>query len=156
MYGLRPCYKPKSKGKQTDESSDTYDTVDWLLKNASNNNGRVGVMGISYPGFYATMAIVAGHPAIKAVSPQAPVTDWFIGDDFHYNGAFMLMDAFGFYSGCKVRPKPTTEGQPGFSNWNTPEDHDFYLRAGALRNFTTKFEMGRNPFLERPNGTSQL
>ncbi len=143
-----PAKDPSPKGKkQTDESSDTYDTVDWLLKNASNNNARVGVMGISYPGFYATMAILAGHPAIKAVSPQAPVTDWFIGDDFHHNGAFMLMDGFGFYSGFgKPRPKPTTEGQPGFSNWNTPDNYDFFLRAGALRNFATKFEMGKIPF----------
>ncbi|MFN0036103.1 MAG: CocE/NonD family hydrolase, partial [Saprospiraceae bacterium] len=137
-----------SKGeKQADESSDTYDTVDWLLKNTSNNNGRVGVMGISYPGFYATMAILAGHPAIKAVSPQAPVTDWFVGDDFHHNGAFMLMDAFSFYSGFgKVRPQPTTQGQSGFSNWNTPDNYDFFLRAGALRNFAKKFEMEKIPF----------
>ncbi|MFN0175622.1 MAG: CocE/NonD family hydrolase [Saprospiraceae bacterium] len=143
-----PASDPSPKGKkQTDESSDTYDTVDWLLKNASNNNGRVGVMGISYPGFYATMAILAGHPAIKAVSPQAPVTDWFVGDDFHHNGAFMLMDAFGFYSGFgKPRPKPTTEGQAGFSNWKTPDNYDFFLRAGALRNFATKFDMGKIPF----------
>jgi len=118
--------------KQIDEATDTYDTVDWLLKNASNNNGRVGVFGISYPGFYATMAILADHPAIKAVSPQAPVTDWFIGDDFHHNGAFMLMDGFGFYSGFgKPRPKPSTEGEPGFSQWNTPDNYDFYLKAGV-------------------------
>lgn len=143
-----PASDPSPKGKkQADESSDTYDTVDWLLKNASNNNGQVGVMGISYPGFYATMAILAGHPAIKAVSPQAPVTDWFVGDDFHHNGAFMLMDGFGFYSGFgKPRPKPTTEGQAGFSQWNTPDNYDFYLRAGALRNFATKFDMGKIPF----------
>ncbi|MBC7777190.1 MAG: CocE/NonD family hydrolase [Phycisphaerae bacterium] len=143
-----PTTDPSPKGKkQTDESSDTYDTVDWLLKNASNNNGRVGVMGISYPGFYATMAILAGHPAIKAVSPQAPVTDWFVGDDFHHNGAFMLMDGFGFYSGFgKVRSKPTMDSQPGFSQWNTSDNYDFYLRAGALRNFATKYEMGKIPF----------
>jgi len=143
-----PASDPSPKGKkQVDEASDTYDTVDWLMKNASNNNGRVGVMGISYPGFYATMAILAGHPAIKAVSPQAPVTDWFTGDDFHHNGAFMLMDGFGFYSGFgKPRLKPTTEGQPGFSQWNTPDNYDFFLRAGALRNFTTKFDMGKIPF----------
>ncbi len=145
-YSPSPNPSPKEK-KQTDEATDTYDTVDWLLKNASNNNGRVGVMGISYPGFYATMAILAGHPAIKAVSPQAPVTDWFVGDDFHHNGAFMLMDAFGFYSGFgKPRPKPTTEGQSGFSDWNTPDNYDFFLRAGALRNFATKFDMGKIPF----------
>jgi hypothetical protein len=139
---------PSPKGKkQVDEASDTYDTVDWLLKNATNNNGRVGVMGISYPGFYATMAILAGHPAIKAVSPQAPVTDWFVGDDFHHNGAFMLMDGFSFYSGFgKPRPQPTTEGQAGFRDWNTPDNYDFFLRAGALRNFSTKYGMNQIPF----------
>ncbi|MFN0216311.1 MAG: CocE/NonD family hydrolase [Saprospiraceae bacterium] len=143
-----PSADPSPKGKkQTDEGSDTYDSADWLLKNVPNNNGRVGVMGISYPGFYATMAILAGHPAIKAVSPQAPVTDWFIGDDFHHNGAFMLMDGFSFYSGFgKIRPKPSTEGQAGFSKWNTPDNYNFYLQAGALRNFATKFDMGKIPF----------
>jgi putative CocE/NonD family hydrolase len=134
-------------GSGVDEATDTYDTVDWLLKYAAGNNGRVGVMGISYPGFYATMAILAGHPAIKAVSPQAPVTDWFVGDDFHHNGAFMLMDGFSFYSGFgKPRPTPTTEGQAGFRDWNTPDNYDFYLRAGALRNFATKFGMDKIPF----------
>lgn len=139
---------PSPKGKkQTDEATDTYDTVDWLLKNASNNNGRVGVMGISYPGFYATMAILAGHPAIKAVSPQAPVTDWFIGDDFHHNGAFMLMDGFSFYSGFgKPRPKPVTEHGGGFRDWKTPDNYDFFLRAGALRNFGEKYGMKEIPF----------
>ncbi len=143
-----PATDPSPKGKkQVDEASDTYDTVDWLLKNATNNNGRVGVMGISYPGFYATMAILAGHPAIKAVSPQAPVTDWFVGDDFHHNGAFMLMDGFSFYSGFgKPRPQPTTEGQAGFRDWNTPDNYDFFLRAGALRNFSTKYGMNQIPF----------
>ena len=143
-----PATDPSPKGKkQVDEATDTYDTVDWLLKNATNNNGRVGVMGISYPGFYATMAILAGHPAIKAVSPQAPVTDWFVGDDFHHNGAFMLMDGFSFYSGFgKPRPQPTTEGQAGFRDWNTPDNYDFFLRAGALRNFSTKYGMNEIPF----------
>jgi putative CocE/NonD family hydrolase len=143
-----PATDPSPKGKkQVDEASDTYDTVDWLLKNAANNNGRVGVMGISYPGFYATMAILAGHPAIKAVSPQAPVTDWFVGDDFHHNGAFMLMDGFSFYSGFgKPRPQPTTEGQAGFRDWKTPDNYDFFLRAGALRNFSTKYGMNQIPF----------
>lgn len=131
----------------TDEASDTWDTVDWLLKNVPVNNGKVGVYGISYPGFYSTMAILAQHPAIKAVSPQAPVTDWFIGDDFHHNGAFMLMDAFSFYSGFgKPRPIPTTEGAPGFSAWKTPDNYDFYLNAGALRNYNDKYLHGEIPF----------
>lgn len=143
-----PATDPSPKGKkQVDEASDTYDTVDWLLKFAENNNGRVGAMGISYPGFYATMAILAGHPAIKAVSPQAPVTDWFVGDDFHHNGAFFLMDAFSFYSGFgKPRPKPTTENAQGFRDWNTPDGYDFFLKAGALRNFNEKYLKGGIPF----------
>ena len=144
---VRPFNPDKKTPQDADEASDTYDAVEWLLKNVPNNNGRVGVMGISYPGFYATMAIPANHPAIKAVSPQAPVTDWFIGDDFHHNGALMLMDAFGFYSGFgKPRPKPTTESAQGFSDWKTPDSYDFYLRAGALPNFSEKFGMKNIPF----------
>lgn len=144
---VRPFIPEKKSNTDVDEASDTYDTVDWLLKFQPNNNGRVGVMGISYPGFYATMAILAGHPAIKAVSPQAPVTDWFVGDDFHHNGALMLMDAFSFYSGFgKPRPAPTTDGAEGFSDWQTPDNYDFYLRAGALRNFAERFGMKNIPF----------
>lgn len=144
---VRPFNPDKKSPSEIDEASDTYDTVDWLLKNEPNHNGRAGVMGISYPGFYATMAILANHPAIKAVSPQAPVTDWFIGDDFHHNGAFMLMDAFSFYSGFgKPRLKPTTEGEDGFNDWKTPDNYDFYLRAGAISNFTEKYGMKNIPF----------
>jgi len=147
-YNPAAATKPKAGVKAAaDESTDTYDTVDWLLKNANGNNGNVGVVGTSYPGFYATMAILANHPAIKAVSPQAPVTDWFVGDDFHHNGAFMLMDAFSFYSGFgKTRPKPTMENASGFSEWNTPDNYDFFLRTGALRNYTEKYGMKNIPF----------
>jgi uncharacterized protein len=132
---VRP-FNPNKKGNETDEASDTYDAIDWMVKNIPANNGRVGVFGISYPGFYSTMAALSGHPALKAVSPQAPVTDWFIGDDFHHNGALMLMDGFDFYSGFgKPRPQPTTKGQPSY-NIPTPDNYDFYLRTGALKNFT--------------------
>lgn len=144
---IRPFNPDKKTTRDTDEASDTYDTVDWLVKNLPNNNGRVGVWGISYPGFYATMCILANHPAIKAVSPQAPVTNWFVGDDFHHNGAFMLMDAFSFYSGFgKPRPAPTMDGAPGFSDWKTPDNYAFYLRVGALRNFTEQLGMKNIPF----------
>jgi len=84
------------KGMQHDEASDTYDAVDWLVKNVPHNDGKVGVWGISYPGFFATNAALCGNPAIKVVSPQAPVTNWFLGDDTHHNGAFFLMDEFDF------------------------------------------------------------
>lgn len=132
---VRP-FNPNKKGTETDEASDTYDTIDWLVKNLQNNNGSVGVFGISYPGFYSTMAALSNHPALKAVSPQAPVTEWFLGDDFHHNGAFMLMDGFAFYSGFgKPRPKPTTVGPQGF-DFPTKDNYAFYLKTGALTNFT--------------------
>lgn len=144
---LPPTSPPPSGKPPVDEATDTYDTVDWLTKNLTANNGKVGVYGISYPGFYATMAILAGHPAIKAVSPQAPVTDWFIGDDFHHKGAFFLMDAFPFYSGFGLpRPRPTTQGQPGFGDWKTPDSYDFYLKTGALPNFNKKYLKNAVPF----------
>ncbi|HEY0612038.1 MAG TPA: CocE/NonD family hydrolase [Chitinophaga sp.] len=132
---VRP-YNPNKKGKNDiDEASDTYDTIDWLVKNLQNNNGKVGVTGISYPGFYSTMAALSGHPALKAVSPQAPVTDWFQGDDFHHNGAFFVFDGFSFYTGFgQPRPKPTTVGPKDFTYY-THDSYKFYLETGALKNF---------------------
>jgi hypothetical protein len=94
---MTPHRSPKKSKADTDESSDTFDTIDWLLKNIKNNNGNVGIYGISYPGFYASASLPEAHPALKAVSPQAPVTDEFAGDDVYHNGAFFLMDNFGFY-----------------------------------------------------------
>lgn len=132
---VRPFIENK-KGNEFDEASDTFDAITWLIENLPHNNGRVGAFGISYPGFYATMAGLSEHPALKAVSPQAPVTDWFMGDDFHHNGAFMLMDAFSFYSGFgKPRPKPTTQGTQGF-RFPGQDNYDFYLKTGTLQNFS--------------------
>ncbi len=123
---VRPFNKNK-KGTEIDEASDTYDAIDWIVKNVSGNNSNVGILGISYPGFYATMAAASNHPALKAVSPQAPVTDWFMGDDFHHNGAFFQMDGFSFYSAFgKPRPKPTTVGSPGFT-FPIRDNYKFYL-----------------------------
>ena len=131
---VRPYVSNKTTNINTDEASDTYDTVDWLVKNIENNNGNVGIFGISYPGFYATMGALANHPAVKAVSPQAPVTDWFMGDDFHHNGAFMAMDGFAFYSSFgKPRPVPTTIGPKGF-DYPTRDNYEFYLRTGSIAN----------------------
>ena len=91
---IRPYIRQKASN-EIDEASDTYDTIEWILQN-TDNNGSVGVTGMSYPGFYATMAALSGHPALKAVSPQAPILDWFKGDDVHHNGALMLMDIYSF------------------------------------------------------------
>jgi uncharacterized protein len=122
------------KKGEIDESTDAWDTVDWVVKNVPSNNGRVGVWGISYPGFYAAQAAVDAHPAVKAVSPQAPVTDWFAGDDFHHNGAFFLADAFSFYANFgKARPKPTRKIKWDFET-DFGDVYDFFLALGPLAN----------------------
>ena len=135
---VRPFNFNKKTNKDIDEASDTYDTIDWLVKNLPYNNGKVGVFGISYPGFYSTMASLSGHPALKAVSPEAPVTDWFVGDDFHHNGAFFQMDAFAFYKGFgfgQPHPHPTTIAAPTY-NYPIHDNYAFYLTEGALPNLT--------------------
>ncbi|MBC7797963.1 MAG: CocE/NonD family hydrolase, partial [Pyrinomonadaceae bacterium] len=106
---VRPQIDNKTKPTDIDESSDTFDTVEYLIKNVVNNNGKVGIYGISYPGFYTSSGIINSHPAIKAASPQAPVSDWFIGDDMHHNGAFFLAQNYDFFAGFgQPRPKPET------------------------------------------------
>ena len=136
---VRPFKGAKNGNTDIDESSDTYDAIEWLLKNIPHNNGNVGVSGISYPGFYATMAALCNHPALKAVSPQAPVTDWFFGDDWHHNGALMLMDAFSFYTHFGYpRPSPISAGQKTFDAPSS-DNYQFYLEAGAIKNFNEKY-----------------
>ncbi|MDT4953122.1 MAG: uncharacterized protein QOJ02_1260 [Acidobacteriota bacterium] len=132
---VRP-YIPNKTAKQIDETTDTYDTVDWLIKNVANNNGRVGVYGISYPGFYTTMAGIDGHPAVKAISPQAPVSDWFHGDDMHHNGAFILAQNYNFFDFFgQPRPQPTsTFDYLKQFNWGTQDGYKFYLEMGGLAN----------------------
>jgi len=135
---VRPFNPNKKTNQDIDEASDTYDTIDWLVKNLDNNNGNVGVTGISFPGFYATEAALSGHPALKAVSPQAPVTDRFFGDDDHHNGVLFLMDAFDFHVGfgfSQPRPHPTTKPAKTFSI-PAIDNYAWYLDMGALPNFT--------------------
>jgi len=136
---IRPINPLKKGNKDIDESTDTWDTVDWLVKNVPGNNGRAGIFGISYPGFYSTMGIIGAHPAVKAVSPQAPVASWFIGDDVHHNGAFYLLDSFGFfYSNGQVFRSPSRKGFPGFT-FPTPDAYDFFLSIGAVKNISPKY-----------------
>ncbi|GAB3763273.1 CocE/NonD family hydrolase [Spirosoma pomorum] len=118
----------------TDESTDTYDTIDWLLKNVPNNNGRVGLMGISYPGFYASAALPDAHPALKAVSPQAPVTDEFIGDDARHNGAFFLLDNFSFMNQFDAPRKGLVEDYEALFKWRPKDVYQFFLTLGPLKN----------------------
>ena len=128
-------YIPNKKSKNdVDESSDTYDTIDWLLKNVSNNNGKVGIYGISYPGFYATASLPDAHPALKAVSPQAPVTDEFEGDDAYHRGAFYLMDNYSFMNEFDYpRDKPWTS-YPDFCSQNISNAYTYYLKMGTIKN----------------------
>jgi putative CocE/NonD family hydrolase len=132
---VRP-YIPNKTGKQIDETSDAYDTVEWLVKNVQNNNGRVGVWGISYPGFYTSMAGIDSHPAIKAISPQAPIADWFKGDDMHHNGALFLAQNYAFFTFMgQPRPGPVSsfEYLKDFK-WGTPDGYKFFLDMGGLNN----------------------
>lgn len=130
---VRP-YIPNKTGKQIDETSDTYDTVDWLIKNIPSNNGRVGVWGISYPGFYTSMAGIDNHPAVKAISPQAPVSDWFHGDDMHHNGALFLAQNYAFFSGFgQPRPTPTsTSDYIKPFKFGTQDGYKFYMEMGSM------------------------
>jgi uncharacterized protein len=131
---MTPAIQDAPGGGKINESNDTYDTIEWLLKNVPDNNGRVGIMGISYPGFYATAALPAAHPAIRAVSPQAPVTDEFLGDDARHNGAFFLLDNFSFMNYFDApRPGPVEDYEPLFSV-KMPDAYQFFLNLGAPRN----------------------
>ena len=137
---VRPQTTEKGN-RAIDESTDTYDTIDWLVKNIGNNNGKAGISGISYPGFYSTTSLPNAHPALKAVSPQAPVTDWFLGDDFHHNGALFLNDAFRFMSTFGVpRPKPITPDKgPKPFQFPIQDNYRFYLEAGSVKNLKEKY-----------------
>jgi putative CocE/NonD family hydrolase len=136
---IRPVIPVKKGNNDIDETTDTWDTVDWLVKNVENNNGKVGIFGISYPGFYSTMGIINAHPAVKAVSPQAPVTAWFIGDDFHHNGAFFLQDCFNFYySNGRPHKAPTRTGNRGFK-YPVPDNYEFFLSLGPVKNIITRY-----------------
>jgi putative CocE/NonD family hydrolase len=151
---VRP-FNPNKGPKDTDENSDAFDTIDWLVKNVPGNNGKVGMFGISYPGFYTSMGMIDSHPALKAASPQAPIADWFMGDDLHHNGAFFLSQNFGFFYNFAQRAEdPLHEDLRPF-NFKTPDGYDFFLRMGPLGNSDKLLLKGRSPewteFLEHPN-----
>lgn len=144
---IRPQLGAKHSPTAIDESTDTYDTIDYLVKHVPKNNGNVGLWGISYPGFYAEIGAVNSHPALKAASPQAPVSEWFMGDDWHHNGCLFLQDAFDFMSWFgTVQTKPTPDHFGITINRGSAAAYDFYLKVGALPNFDTNYYKGRIPF----------
>ena len=129
----RPIIGPLNK-TNVDESTDAYDTIDWLVKNIPNNNGNVGMFGISYPGFYTSMGMIDSHPALKAASPQAPIADWFMGDDLRHNGAFFLSQNFGFFYWFELKSDAPMKDDGRHYPFGTPDGYDFYLRMGPLGN----------------------
>jgi hypothetical protein len=132
---MRPHIDVKKSPQDVDDSSDTYDTVEFLLKHVPNNNGKVGIWGISYPGFYTSASIIDSHPAIVAASPQAPMTDLFLGDDSYHGGAFMLSANFGFYAPFFHAQQNPILAQPMIPfNFGTPDSYAFYLHAGNIAN----------------------
>jgi putative CocE/NonD family hydrolase len=143
---VRP-QKPGKGPKESDESSDAYDTIDWLVKHVRNNNGKVGVWGISYPGFYAAAAAIDAHPALKAVSPQAPLVDWFLGDDTHHNGALMLHQEFNFDAvyGLPRTGLTTRPHGPAFEH-GTNDAYQFFLRLGPLPRVNDLYFHGKHKF----------
>ena len=152
---MRPIKPNKRAASDTDESSDVYDTIDWLLKNIPNHNGRVGQWGISYPGSQTVWGMIDAHPALKASSPQAPAIDMFIGDDFHHNGAFRLMYTFSWLSGSARTRKGPSEGREAPFGYGTPDGYRFFLDAGSVANINDKYFQNRvptwNEYLRHPN-----
>jgi len=145
---LRPV-RNRSDKKATDESTDAYDTIDWLIKHLPHNNGRVGMLGTSYPGWLTVMALLDPHPALKAVSPRASPADMFIGDDFHHEGAFRLSYGFEYSTMMETNNK--------FAKWDfkDPDTYDWYKNLGSLANANAKFLHGKLPtwnnFVNHPN-----
>ena len=146
-YVLLHPHNPKKGTADTDESTDTYDTIDWLIKNLPGCVPKVGMWGISQPGFYVTAGMIDAHPALVAVSPQAPVTDYYLGDDSYHNGAFMLAHRFSFYQGFRQRigdpaPPPTTVP----FDYGTPDGYQFLLEMGSLANADEKYFKHNSPY----------
>jgi putative CocE/NonD family hydrolase len=132
---MRPHIDVKKSSTDVDDSSDLYDTIDWLLKNIPNNNGKAGIWGISYPGFFTSASMIDTHPALKAASPQAPMTDLFKGDDAYHGGAFMLAANFGFYAFFRPQGNPELPAKATVPfNFGTPDGYEFFLKAGTLQN----------------------
>jgi putative CocE/NonD family hydrolase len=152
---MTPYIPEKADNTAVDESSDAYDTIDWLVKNATHNNGKVGVWGISYPGFYAAMSAIDAHPNLVAVSPQAPIANWFMADDMHHNGALSLLMNFNFFTFFGVaRPQLTTEWPTG-SNTPVPDAYTFFLNIKTLADVNKNYYHGDiafwNDVVKHPN-----
>jgi uncharacterized protein len=141
---MRPHIENKKSSQDVDDSSDMNDTIEFLLKSVPNNNGRVGIWGISYPGFYTSASIIDSHPALVAASPQAPMTDLFLGDDAYHGGAFMLSANFGFYVFFNPQTSPREPMTTVPFDFGTPDSYHFYLSAGNIANLEKLYLKGSN------------
>jgi hypothetical protein len=154
FVNMRPHQANKSGPQDVDESTDTYDTVEWLLAHVANHNGKVGQWGISYPGFYTAAGMIDSHPALAAVSPQAPIADWF-WDDMHHNGAFILPLAFNFFSTFGQAREGLTTTDPDRFEHGTPDGYQFFLDLGPLANANQEYFHGEidfwNQIVAHPN-----
>jgi putative CocE/NonD family hydrolase len=141
---MHPHIDDKKSPQDVDDSSDTYDTIEFLLKDVANNNGKAGIWGISYPGFYTSASIIDSHPALVAASPQAPMTDLFKGDDAYHGGAFMLSANFGFYAFFRPQKEPSPPAPSVPFDFGTSDSYKFYLNAGNLANLEAQYLKGSN------------
>lgn len=145
---MTPHHKAMRVAGEGVESQDMHDTVAWLLKNVSGNNGKVGIWGISYPGFYAAASVIDSHPAIKAASPQAPVTDLYMGDDSYHGGAFMLAANFGFYANFTNEANPTNLPKKWEEfDYGTEDGYQFFLSHLTLKNITARLTEKQREYL---------
>ncbi len=142
---IKPLADDPRGPEDADESTDNYDTIEWLLENIPNHTGRVGQWGISYPGWQTVMGMVDAHPALKASSPQASPADMFIGDDWHHNGAFRIMYSFSWLSGNARQRDGPTETRSGSFDYGTPSGYDFFLEAGSAQNIDDLYFRGEVP-----------
>ena len=152
---IRPLASRQRGRLDTDESTDNYDTIEWLLRNLDGHSGRVGQWGISYAGWQTVLGLVEHHPALRAASPQSPPADMFIGDDWHHNGAFRIMYAFSWLAGNARRRDGPTDQRPEAFDYGTPWGHEFFLRAGSAANIDEMFFGGEVPawreFMRHPD-----
>jgi hypothetical protein len=143
---IRPVKDVLTGPADTDESTDTFDTIDWLLKNIPNNNGKVGLIGTSYAGFYTSSGIIRAHPALVAASPQAPMADLFMGDDAYHNGALFLIANFSFYADFNKQNNPVASPPKEEFHYGTGDGFQFYLQMGPVANSDTSYLLNKNPY----------
>jgi putative CocE/NonD family hydrolase len=141
---MRPFRADKAGPMETDESTDAWDTIEWLVKHVPGHNGNVGLQGISYLGFYAAAGMINSHPALKAVSPQAPASDVYGGDDCLHGGGFWLAHNFSFWNGFDQGLEEPTRQEPRSFDFRTPDGYDFYLQGGSVARLGDRYYRGKS------------